>query len=721
MQNINRGLKKTATCSTIKIVNKTTKEAFDTLIKYIITKYKKNEHISLSNLKDWKKNHMKPPKRFTLLIEETSDIEITYAFLPAIISYYINNLLPSSEEIDKAKTAIEFVKSRPDNQKMINFSSVPKTNTSKSTPSDPISLHTRTAHEQTENPALVTSKKPIDEDKQLITRRNTLPSGSKSSGDYYNSDEENESLMIELTESLLKDQEFSLNKLIEDNILVKRPILTSKEEDPSTSYESNTSNTEPTDTDKEPSLTKGRPASHETINTLMQRTPQPTSTNAQNLTKHTELSYNNNINTVTEFIRTTDYNSYSDLPRPTDTEINNQMNITNTPQFMKTGTEPNENLDAFLLRTLPTLANAQVRFNTKHNEQSSEATKAYDYNKLKSYSDKPEPTDSETYKQMNTINGPSPTKMGPTPHENGDVLLPRPLPAHTAVQSRVDTISSVHLKEQTSTESGTSLESTPNVNTLKFASSKKMNSHNNTNSDMPLQILYTNLFTKTQKIINHIRVLIIHIAADSTPKALDRRCFPQPLLNKDERLTNKIDSIIRNTQRSILTVTLEHLKEKKVELEKELLRLQPSLSLQERNYIHQYIMKEQDEPSNKALEKCEKRTIRAALTKNKRDRHFDTDDSSYSSQENDSSFKKSPTNKNKRFKNSMKTIEKNSVTPSQDAKKNSVTFDLSKNSTKTFLIKMKNPTHIIKLIYDQKNHLTCLKDLTHPKEHQRKS
>ena len=516
------------TKSSIRIINKTTKAAFESLIKYINFKKDKKDFITLSNLYEWRKNHKKAPERFTNVIEQTMDIEITYALLPSIIDYYIDNLSSSTEEKKKATTAIDFIKSRPDDQTTISFGKKIHKETRKD----------ETYQKSTETIDLVKSSMNIT---KTINTEETTNKSTEQGRTYQNPNNtmnpERSSMDCTMTANA-GETDIGLNKqggtYRNPNDTVNKKGETYRNPN-DTVYKQGGTYRNPNDTVYKQDGTYRNP--NDTVNM-----EEPSSTNKS-------------IQSGSLSLNEPDISKFKTNQMFVDTAKPQRSPVAEKALQSKTSKETSENYDdPKSVVTQKPINNMEV------------------HHRLLNYYGI---TSTEFESILSMVSNANTLDMNPkTSDMNVDPVL-KETSNNTVGIDHVESPRSVSKKEK------------------------------------PPQILYTNLFDKAQRIANHIRVLIIHISAGTTPKALDRKCFPVPLLNKDERLTEKINNIIKETQKNIITTTLEHLKEKKIQLDNEMIKLQDKLSASELNYIHQFIKKEQEASSIKALEKCEKRIIRS--------------------------------------------------------------------------------------------------------------
>ena len=91
--------------------------------------------------------------------------------------------------------------------------------------------------------------------------------------------------------------------------------------------------------------------------------------------------------------------------------------------------------------------------------------------------------------------------------------------------------------------------------------------------------LFKNEYERKKRYENHIAILTAHKEANTTPKNLNNKQFPSPLIETDIKLTQEFEKIIKECQEKIMETTIIRLKQLIKDIEIELLKIKKELSI----------------------------------------------------------------------------------------------------------------------------------------------
>jgi hypothetical protein len=91
--------------------------------------------------------------------------------------------------------------------------------------------------------------------------------------------------------------------------------------------------------------------------------------------------------------------------------------------------------------------------------------------------------------------------------------------------------------------------------------------------------LFKNEYERKKRYENHIAILTPHKEANTTPKNLNNKQFPSPLIETDIKLTQEFEKIIKECQEKIMGTTIIRLKQLIKDIEIELLKIKKELSI----------------------------------------------------------------------------------------------------------------------------------------------
>jgi hypothetical protein len=98
------------------------------------------------------------------------------------------------------------------------------------------------------------------------------------------------------------------------------------------------------------------------------------------------------------------------------------------------------------------------------------------------------------------------------------------------------------------------------------------------NKDKTLN-LFKNEYERKKRYENHIAILTAHKEANTTPKNLNNKQFPSPLIETDIKLTQEFEKIIKECQEKIMETTIIRLKQLIKEIDIDLLKIKKELSI----------------------------------------------------------------------------------------------------------------------------------------------